>query len=492
MYLKYVNSMKAIKISTEAIDFQLDTKLADNLTAAIQGVLDFKQSLTKENKSNGYITREVLGYLEDTADDKIHECLRAILCVEPKNLKLFKFNVPCGAVCATFDIKDIDNLMFLIYREGTKQARETISTYKDLNDFRNALNLKTGRMHFSQNILNTLSIKIMFDPYYFFLGKEVGVDLELTAREISSILLHECGHFISTVELLMNCTVVSRAMTETAKAFIKQATPDETLKFINSVDKTNIVIDRYNAISKMMLNVSSLEKATHNIKFTDVLETDAKKALNYVMCGASTFNGFEQVVKYVPEQGIIYNPMYPTLIDMSLCERYADIFVTRMRYGADNASALSKTISIQPLRTSNVTIATFNISQALIKLSTFAGGSALLTERGLYEDPTQRMRRIMMSIIDGLKSDKLPDEVIAEFIKDYERIAKLITKPTNLDTAYTGAKIWDYISLFLPTSLAHMAASGRFSRDYNKLKLEIDKLIDNELHYLKHKLRMKG
>lgn len=338
--------------------------------------------------------------------------------------------------------------------------------------------------------------------------KNSGID-NLTAREITGVVLHEIGHTLTLVEHAADAYARMSSFKYITSAF--QAVNQDNIDEI--VNLAVMVADKLTAAGDTA-NANNLTKVAFKLK-KDITEagTAANKSLvhNSVIGFLDTVFSFIADVIIVPLNVVFGNtqgdrfsssaqkrktsdlPLNNRLITWQ--ERKADEYAFGHGYGADIATALRKIYGFfDRMGMSASSIDKLNQAERLHqdlgffeKARIISHAPALAADYGysLYPAGVKRFRELLNLAVQQVKQHSNDPDYVVKYMQDIEEILHVIDNPSRADEylakVYRGYDIFmKYISL---PSFIDYIVHGRVKRELEDLLNDVDKIGNNLLTY---------
>lgn len=515
----------------EAIDFQIRSKLYNDLVNIFQMGFEFRNTIDIGMVSNrgevairNFRAMEMCNYVkkflmpEFTKVVYMHTGLTVSKVqvhtdVNAGPIGMFAVDLSFGDVIAA--LGTMDRITGVSRNKLSKSMQEFMEVSKNFDT-------TTGKI--TNNKYGTdkkISVKMYFDALYAyclhdFMSKHLVEPL--TASELAAVMLHEIGHALTVVERAGDYYFQQRRLTEHLN-YVKQ-----------NEDVVDIVEDIYPVLKAGLkelvknkdlngkhiafLNraLDTVKKATDSLQDippdTSITIISAIKMIlkTLIMAIASmvlVFYQFTLICKLGAEMTASMrlsesfrvdktSDTFSTAHNLRFMERMADEFVSRHGASAPLASGLSKLfkgyLSIGSI--DSVTIRESFIFSLYFKLiGTIFRMIFGIIPNYTYEENYERLKRIAQNAITPLKQNDIPTWLRKDLIEDYELVLAT-TKDYKGIWDTDCMKSFEYLlsCFFNPTMIIRNVTTGNLRRDYEKLSDKIDELMNNKLYYQANKI----
>lgn len=537
-------------IGLETIMFQSDQRFAKELSSIIQKIIDYKTLLAGDPQQ----VSKTITYCKFMFSGEIAKCIKTHTGLEIKQMSFS--NEPDGKFCTITKISSeysdnvgkraehiidrfSDTNQKRIHDYWMKRLELTPKTAEEMEATTNALNLATGRWENNGEDVLPITIYLHLDLFTGFLAREtIHTKLEaLTAREVTSMLMHELGHTLSLIERASDWYLRMQLHQNAYNFFKANASTVEQLKYV----KTRLINDNEKPVTEaqqaklttavetaitVQQNIDASQPANNqNVKFEKI---DSVKnliavantrqqligAINIVasaglsLVGATVNTVLKSMVarRYGKDVGPNrqYNPLqksgdYPSTIEnFFICERLADEYVTRQGMAADFAIFISKVS--EALAIINGKPFSTNEMQAIINSSIYYHAAKLPSmvlalfgephDTG-YTDIADRLNELLDNVLVVFKQVDLPREYLDTYLADYEETKHQIANMSKtIKLTILTEPFWQFIQFFVsPANLLSSITTAKFSQDYVKLRDQLHNLIHSNLFYYAAKLQ---
>ena len=500
----------------EAMDFQINTKLGEQLDAIWQDVIDYRDTKLKD-------------LTPTDRRNKLHDYFRT------KSVKKFfdvvwkyaGFWVDEMEFMQNFDT-DFATCMFIgnwgaTFIEYVKSAGTRGSfpnklpvTADELISIVKAFDPKTGGIKTSvRNKLKELvHCQMFFDFEMAFCITDnfpAGTPVEnFTAREISGIMLHEIGHTLSLLEYAADTFSHVAEYDNLLESFNKQASTVEKMKFVEAIADEAIKMGASDA-KQLKTAALNFEKDCANFNNADPERINtfvspmfgmAKDICRGMWQGTKNFFNNPYYNKYMSDaQYTKYSDVLSSERDMTFMEREADAYATRHGYGKELVSGLEKMHRMytyfgysKEALMSMIKAGKFRTQMSLFEKLHIISYMPYLAKNksySLYPNGADRFKEIMKVSIQGLKANNANPEFIHKYISDIEQIIKSIE---NYDerSGYRAKQyarykiILKYLSI---TSWIDIIVHGRVVPEIEELINQLDNLSNNLISFYGEKFQ---
>ena len=369
-------------------------------------------------------------------------------------------------------------------------------TYEELKRVSESYNEKTGK--FSDVKLangKDISAMLYFDPYSAFFLKDVCHEKlgYLLPEEVAAIMIHECGHLVSTLLKAIDFWFVSTAQNKVLQQFMKSAPVSEKLKYLRVVGSKGkngpVVTKALELIDKLIGSTS--EPSGNNAMGPLILMLITCcmiLTISPIYMIVDSINVlFDQMVGYRPDK---LSDMYSVTKNIKYSEQLADSYAVRHGLGSYLNSALTKAESIPMYsgissRKSSTVWYCSKLCQIFFSL--------IMRDYTLYDEHEKlvdRQRSIANDTLKAFKSLDLSDELKAFYIEEYESQLEWISKvPTTTKVTGRIQAARTFIE-YVCTIPFNMLIGGRFNKEYDKLFKQVESMMANDLAYRAAKLDM--
>lgn len=517
MSILQLDEIRSFVPSVEAIDFQGYSPLSKELTDLFQSVMDYKESIRGDKN----LVAKVLQFHNDNVVDVFGKIVK-----KHTGLKVHKFinseGPTLGYACILKIGKGTDgwkrahdavirysnsNLDDEPWYQPSGKKDDTVAILKKVSEL---LDLEKGKIKDSKvdykNKQYPFDYEIYFCPYSAYLTHEtIHNDVpQINASEVAAIMIHEIGHLISMVEHAGDLIRRSDALVNTIKKVpIKDLSLlAESLKRVKTKDKD--LSNQAKEVATVAKNISQASKDSNIItRSLAVIGKLMSSVLTIagLVCAAIMMRFFLVLIgsrnadltkTFETKTG----DFMTTFGDQSLCEQFADEYVSRHGLGGPLVSALGK---LKPVSTAISMLSGFAAARESVlfyqicKFEMFVLGIMLMadyTGAGSYEDYKKRPERLLRNALKAFKHQKMPSDMLDYFIDDYEELQAAYTralKDEGLSTKIFNINVTITMCLTLP-NLINILTTGRIDKNYQKLINAIEEIDASEAYYSLSKL----
>lgn len=391
-------------------------------------------------------------------------------------------------------------------------------------DIRNAADKQQATIN--QIYLDVLT-SFMLD--YFIGTDEAARERQLTAAELTAIMIHEIGHSMTTVEHFGDQYAKVERLKRWEVAIRNIKTVDEAKEVISQISEALPALkkaageancDDEIVSSRMKQVVGVIESAANALKKVDTEDAGVLTTIGKVFVLLATLLGFmfiasiwvvQFMVTYV--QTIYRTGVYLVKYRLNeplvggdktsdkatgannkfLAERWADEFSTRHGCGPDLITGLNKIYEISKVlglgsiadfcfangAKSNSVIWEVAQAVATYKLITFGFYYA---DPIIYERQNARANRIVENMYGFFKNANVDGAVINEWLAKVKAAEKATNSNRQLFDLPIINNIWKIISCITnPADLYSCLVDGRMGKDIEMLENNIDKIANNQL-----------
>lgn len=543
----YTNPFNMLFPGTEAIDFQMSSKLGQKLTDLFQTVIDYRENLDYSTVPDNvqdqrtFRLKQVEYFFKTKCVEKFKKIVEDETGITLNNLYcwggdtdisgMFAVDLSFGNEAAANDI--LGNMSGT--GDSAYSAKEAI---EDMMAMADNMDLSKGRVTsktYGRNKKRKYAITAMYFDINCAFNAHDFVPTRamepLTAREIASIMMHEIGHVMSTVEhagdyfatadRLRSYSRNLRSDTE-VKDFLNQFT-DRFIPYLNKVRKTlklsgpeAKVADNCFGImcnaSQAMRKFVSEEQTSENVFWTagsvivNAMIGWGKVLLALFIDTAIMVTGvllltyeIGRVSQYSDKNsmGNKAGDLKTTMNNQFLVERWADEFVSRHGFGDDLASALNKLEKIFEFTAmyegiSSARMRNWSVMYYLMNFNIWLMQKIFIAsyfDPIIYENQYQRIVRIKQNTLAVFKNPKLDGRVRDHYLGVVERLEKEAKEAKTLsDTAFSKA-LYNILRNFTsPVRWFQLIKNNNLDRDLSIMFDRIDDLKNNKLYYISSKI----
>jgi hypothetical protein len=524
-----INNLLDYQPGIEAINFQGMSGLSRDLVALFQSVFDYKKSIEGEND----ITLKVLDFHEKNVPKKFASIVKKHTGLEVKSFT-DSTTPSLGYACM---------LRFGSGDEGWRMAHDAIERYSNnksegwykpatneketleiLKNIAGLIDDTTGHIKANHVTVNGRKIRLNYDvffcPFSAYMGKEsmhISVT-PLVAAEVAAIMIHEIGHMMSLIEhagdLIKRMDALETSLrkldgegTSAAAESEKASAIAKSIRKVKGGDKAETKHRRDVA--------SSLENTAKLAKDSNIIERSlgvVMKLIGSVIgIAASTVFGIALIRPLMFVFGSTNDTMWKsfenktgdfmkTFGDDSVCERYADEYVSRHGLGSAVVSGLAKLDSFIPafyagteFRGSRESVLVYQIAKFEIFVSSLlmVGDD---TGWGTYEPSMKRADRVMQNALKAFKNKNVHPDLQDYFLEDYERVRESAMDARRKHGVAGKMKRANVIlaqSISI-SGLYKLLTTGNIDKRYQEMIDAVEEINASELNYHAAKLDQLG
>ena len=549
----------------EAINYQQSYKLGDELANLFQTVIDYRDhgisydgvdpswkaraehriSEIRKFCRNKNIFGEMVKLIDKYTNIKITE-------IEAEYVDDFSLRPPAdfaisAAICETATsiaqqerASGYGSLGVEYWNEEEHNILDDIESMADLVDLEHGGLIKNAKTKPSGIPIYVKKIKVCQNT--MFLVKDF-IDIDdseqLTAKEIASLILHEVGHVMFTVEHSRDAYLYWGRIRTDLTTLAKKGKFKEAAKALGALDKvvkkvTNLPDDKNDKegmqrkiVKKAIMTSKAINAVTNAInKFNPndevggigVMGRTVANILSVVICTVAstigavigafwayfnsiewnyTTNGFKNLADLLNEK--VSDRMINSNMSFFI-ERSADEFAVRCGYGAHLAKALAKIYMYEDMYSTgeiacNRTMHGVWWYSAMI--STYQNWCKFcfyFVEDGesLYESLYNRIRRILQNTKGIFRNENLDPAIAIEWIQKCDEIKAEMDKNKSFgdtDFAKALANTFRNITIINPNNLYNLIIDGKLSRDCAILEDRLDDFNNTSLYMLAYKFK---
>lgn len=524
---------KNLKIKTEGIMFQPNSKFSQELIAIIKELKAYPETLAGRGITD--FTRvylETMSFFEKTISKKLSDCIynHTGINVEKVYCRELYGNTPYASgmfftMTVYPDRKNVVNTKWMLNIKdvltggATKEYKITPETSDEFNKLLANFDDKIGRFKNADEIRDLITIRLGFDMgCVVFTDKIIHEKIEpLTAEETAAILLHEIGHTIAEVSYLKYCHFSIDVLTKAFEHFNDYAPIEEKIKFL----KTSPILN-HPEVEKLHKNDVLFQSIKKVIDKIDIPSQDSSSVLTGIVVLrnlASLIFGLVARLIVIPLYLLLKYVCYhfdaseykgsdknPKISDYKLFniqsyeeERIADEYVTKHNMGSYLQSSFFKLNDLMLYVNGSEGLAGIGYSNkgsAIFHLTTFLGGIDLLFSapftKALSTHPETKERFEMIAAAQIRNIKKLSDNpaLLKLALAEYEKCHNNVLAPDKLKkTEAMITKMSDIVN-----NIVAIVSFGLISVDHqeqlNKLMHQALMLMDNDMFASVAKLKL--
>ena len=495
--------------SMEAMDFKINTKFAQSFTALMQSVIDQKSKL----KSYGFENRrsELFKFFCNNVVDKMLKMIEDFCGYDIEEFGTDTHGYYSFATA--FIILDPRKTSIVsVIDAGTQYplARKAQDS-KDLIALAKSFNAAEGNIfpNASEKVKPMIRVGLYFDfNIAFFAGELTDIaELEITAREITAIILHEIGHIMRQIEHAADAYARLNAMKVACANFEANASTDEKIKLLKQVTEMakkgelTLTPEQSIAIEKVVKDASEIPADEAGSILLPIIRT-VFAPLSWIGIIGVLFvdtNSFHSRGKG-NSQYYKYSDLPTNLTDFNRSEVQADQYANRHGYGAELVTALDKLDrwSLYCGYGASAIIATKHAT-LLDKIGRmFACFSEIISapivalyENNVYPVGQLRYMEVQKDCIEAMKRGGADPATVAYYLREYESINRIILERSVVNKwGEYGRKLGQFLSYLASIpSIYHLLTDARIDKELNTLIVQLKELSNNNLYYFGTKLK---
>lgn len=511
--------------SLEAMQAVLQSRFGKELDSIWQEIIDYRDNTLSQMSYSGKVSA-IKKFFVNTTGKKFSEAVWKHVGLHISGIRLRSSGT--GSFCTwmwfdsnemeksngTSQIEAILNADYVKRTIGNKMTPDGTFTAEQLMNMANSYDSNTGGIGESVKIQLRKFVKatIEFDVELGFLLEDrlppnAGVS-NLTARELTAIMLHEIGHTLTLVEhagdvyartatfkYLTTAFANANAgnideiynLTEKVAAKIEKPDPTNAKRLIDAATKLRNDIRS----TKAPIETNSVKSACRGLMescfafLTDVLTIPMNLLIGNMQ--SRRFSSSEQKAKFgdIPINGRL----------ATWQERKADEYAFSHGYGADQASALNKISKyLDRMGLSERQIRTLNTAEQLHKGLGLCAKLRILCmapllagdyDYSLYPAGAKRFRELMNITVQQLKANSTDPDYVAKYMSDIEKILNVVDNSSSSEEYV--AKIYRGYDIFMKyaslPSFIDWIVHGRVKRELEDLINDANSIGNNLLTY---------
>ena len=380
---------------------------------------------------------------------------------------------------------------------------------KNMIEMSKAFDVNTGKLkNFKFENKLPIAVTMYFDQNCSFLLKDFMPNHlveELTAEEMASIMLHECGHVVTVVENAAKLFHTYEFSTAHLEYLIKNKNLEQaatyTKETINAaVASGGISKEAAVKVTAVIDNLYYLMDHDESIPATVAIVVVhlfvlAVKAIFCITVSTLFFT-------------VMLNALFESIFDTSVSggkssdtmagpknyyhvERLADEFVSRLGMGSHIGSGLAKLQTIfsikehhpcadlpsQRLNKSQFANVVLHVYMQIVK------GFGFSDRNTIYEKDNGRIQRLIDNNMQVFKND-LPKNALAHYVKDTERLMKTLKEIESRDT-FPKAMQWllTNIGVLTPVKLLLKIQTGNITVEVDECIRQLEAIVGTKMNY---------
>ena len=544
------NKLREKLVAYEAIEFQKYSKLGEALTKVFQKAIDYRDSLIPEmdklpsSEKDKFLRKSMQSYINKVFIDDFKKAIKNTVNITVQ--KVVTCNEPSGMyavlpVLGTLDTTETIWESTYRQRTGASTLEDIDLAFEDLCTITEQLDLKTGRMKstkWGKKKQYDIYCDLYIDPCCSFTMRTyLPSDQfeELTARELAAIYLHEIGHMTSLIErsadlqfieskTRQKISIFESADAETlCKVFLKNK--ELLIKHIDKVlsfTKNNKIVVQVKVILLALLQVLAAIVERIELNPDDKVSATVWALLRafviltskliFLTCSMmQILSIFITIFVLGYANNVIINSYLTgykiddfktsdvvyTELDYTSSERDADEYTVRSGFGKEQVSGLHKLVEtikkyyfnsagnrLPEIIRQNKLIwyLTEYTSFILPLISSFIAFPVEVHGRDIWR--FEKMAQQTIKLFKEIPDSDMRNKYLAQYEGIYEEIAKAKkSKYVKLDQLNTAIS-----NLLRPTIFSAIFGTGNLPNDYNKLREELESLMNNKMYYASAKL----
>lgn len=528
-------TLEKLGLSTEAINFQINSSFPKEMTALYQSVFDFIKAYEDEH---GQVTttgaaetkhNKIIKFLENNVFPKLKTLIEKHTGFKLSRMITAGAGTPDDILSVWMMLNeknehDFEAIIKTIYAaEGNDIGKIDFTDKRFVNtiDISRSLDKVKGTINRKHHLSVTICIPVGLFVIKDFIKKNPE-KYQMTAEEITAVTLHEIGHIFSFVEYMGDLCFMgyfgNSIMRDITSSFEKDpiATIDNVVAATESNpsknNKLKIVQDTCCAIVKRLRGKLIDNDGRYvSIDYNGVVFRIVQLMLfNLIMIiTLISYTLLLQpllLIQYTTENDKINKREYAAMKSSSMFERLADEYVSRYQMSKHLNDALIKLgylidndtfVVFGPIYNEylnrslllNMLIRIISIPTMVMRLLFGNIGE----EHGeTYEPDDVRLRRNISNLIDLLKDPKLPKEIKESLVADIDYMEEALK---NKEYRY----IFDFVSKVMgfiftaPTKLlslplTHILGSANADKEFFRLFEHLDQMMSNKSFYYAAKI----
>ena len=515
--------MKALlnaSADSEALKFQGLSPLAKEWTAIFADVYAYKATL----KDPSTLADDVLEYWLEKAQPKFIKAFEKHTGIVIKNM--VNSTGPQGMFACLFRMGEGNKgIMRRMVAEGRFAGKGVVNETlvkaflgakldeKDLAKVTEGLhacldqdNIRMSPSNKSFDYKKYINVEFYFDPYMSFLIKDTinaKID-DLLPAEIAAIMIHEAGHVISVIEHAADNVRRTMALDKTSELLRQTQNPNiirrelERMKKLKADTKVGAPdVKKGNEVANKMTETLEAVRKEPNIWVSIPINTaiaviTVMLVCYNLLCGAVNHIFSEAWMgEFQKSSTVSYGDKISDYMNNrssgSLCERYADEFVSLHGLGSYVSSGLPKIIlafqTMQmgsyagiPLQSS--TLARYSASYYTASGIALMGWLCGSEESSMtYESNTHRFMRLHQNNVKAFKQDMHPD-LLAFYLEENDRLVAYMKKNQGgwiQKSAILTNKLVKGVFIY-KVAFVNILLTGRMGQKYTQLMNDIEVL----------------
>lgn len=468
--------MKDLTIGLERIKIDFGSKPAKDLTDLFQSIIDLREEINEEPDFEKIV-------------------LHKVLSLNPKIINIFK---DLGILLREVHWSGRPNCFFGIRLtlkndssewiklndafSGLKKESHSI-TAKELTDLGKSFQ-KPNTSFFSINKI-PIECGLFLDPFTMFLSNEFisKTISEMTASEITAIVLHEIGHFMVTMEKGKEESFQVNAYLDDVSYFNKFADNNEKLKFIEMNTNDKNVLKTLSGMKKNKQNLGDSVGGKVFLLYMSILTV--------LILPRIIINIFSKYDSGSAETNID-NDLKTTTASSTLSEKLADEYVSALGYGKYLSNSLIKIdmyLKVLKLKSPsrslydiNKVIFLDNISKAILKKSD--------SNAEVYLTIVVRLESILRDNIKILRQSDISKEERELLVNSCTYILENIKVSKKKLSKVDSLKVTEqFLAQYLSPKGIKDLLSGKLDIKYIQLQKTMDRITNNNLFLIREQFK---
>ena len=523
-------------INLESMQALIQSRLGKELDAIWQEVIDYRDTTLVDMNYRNKL-RSLRNFFEKNSVPKFKAVVWKYVGLHIDSVKILDLattgsfctmmymDKEAGRINGTLQIESIINADYLF--KSSLGARYMFSDQKpftadDLLKIADSFDKSTGGIKTAvrAELQKWISAEIGFDVTTAFMIEDQlppnsGIS-NLTARELTGIMLHEIGHNMSLLEHASDCyaRIATFRYLETAFINANKGNVGEvvslaygaTTRIIEKADKQTA--DNIRGLADKIAKDIETSKKEQNEEYV----TRALNGLVEIIIGCASIvslltslvSGNQQTKRFANQWYEQHHKLCDIPVNERLAtwmERKADEYAFSHGYGAEVVEALDKFTKFAARRgMSDKAIANLNEAEnqgkifRLFSALRIAATLPLIANNysyALYPAGVQRYKEMLKVTIQKLKQYSTDPDYVAKYIKDCDRIINVIDHPSSDDEM--TAKMYRVYDLFVKycslPSFIDWIVHGRVRRDIEDLVRDVETAGNSLLTYYGYKLQ---
>jgi len=486
----------------EAISFQYNHRLTTGLVSLFKEAIEYKKQLDVAIPSAGlFDNKKRFSTFNETFKKIFVPRLKKVIedstNIIMQDIILNDSNEPAGffAIEPILTKNDVEKIIPNIAGLKKPNDLEELVKYSKLfNETESKLNAKAiDKIGFKCNLFLDTSAA-------FFLNENYPTIDDLTAEEITGIILHEVGHAMGLIEHCGRSYYYGSMVIEQSKTIFNHTdmknvdltkmietstnlSDDVKKALVKNIDKLNKSIDsanKYTTIASLLLGLLKMILLAY-------VNLQLSEAIVGILLVAEPIFSIADKYSSISSK---YSKDTVTSRNMVYFERIADEFVVRHGFGVHVGTALDKIYKLNrnfvPGSLMNPVLKESKILKALyVTLETLNE----ITECNIsdnehtYESTLNRLHRLAESTRAIFKDKDLPPEVRKYYLAQSDELEIMYRREKKRVVRTIDEVLWTYIvPLTAPKVITEILLDGRMTNDMKKLLDQLDAIMNTRLY----------